>query len=69
MTPELIKSLLDRAQTEEIGLVLDITNPYRARKLMNEFISVNRGYSNLKVSLTSQKDQIMIEKKLDDRLE
>lgn len=63
LTPELIRSALEKAMTEEIGICLKVHNPKQAQFKFDEWRKANEPFAGLVIAIPSIPDHIFIVKK------
>lgn len=63
MNPQLLLDLLDRALTEELGLVVDTNNPHRMATDLHTVKAGNAKYAMIEISVPSTPNTVMLVKK------
>ena len=63
MKPELLRSLLDRALEEELGLVVETNNPHQIEIKIHEVKKTTHKYDGLIVAIPSTPETVFLVKK------
>ena len=63
MKPELLRSLLDRALEEELGLVIETNNPHQIEIKIHEVKKTTLKYDGLIVAIPSTPETVFLVKK------
>lgn len=63
MKPELLYDLLNRALTEELGLVVTTNNPHRLTLNLHDIKKAHSRYAEIEISVPSTPDTIFLVKK------
>ena len=65
MNNNLLIELLDRAQSEELGITVETDNPGGLLKKLQALLQSDQKYSNLVILLSTKKNEVFIAKQIE----